>query len=177
MSVAAFYQGWRPTNEAIIDVIAPLEPSALAIPISKDWPIWASVSHLAGTRVYWLCHVFKEPGAETTPFNDPSGLGWEDDLAHPRSASELVRALESTFRVIERTLDTWTPESLTQTARRTRGDQVQVHTRQSVLWRMITHDAFHAGEISHALGEHGLGSGSPNGAIDLWGRLSTLEGA
>ena len=177
MSVARFFDGWQFVNQALIDVIAPLDRSELGILINKDWPIWASVSHLAGTRAYWLCHIFKEPGVETTPFQDPTGMGWEDDLAHPRSAAELVGALECTFRIIDHTLRTWTPESLGQTARRPRGDQVQIHTRQSVLFRMITHDAFHAGEISLALGQHGLGSGSPGGAVDLWQHLSRLEGA
>lgn len=174
--VERFFRGWSLTNDALIDAIAPLTPEQLGIPIRRDWPIWASVSHLAGTRVYWLCHIFKEPGEESTPFHDPTGMGWEDDLTHPRSGPELVGALESTFRIIDRTLQTWTPESLGQTARRPRGDRVQIHTRQSVLFRMITHDAFHAGEISLALGEHGLGSGSPGGAVDLWARLSRLEG-
>jgi len=174
--LAPYYDGWRVTNDAIVAAIAPLSPEQLAIPIQKDWPIWASVSHLAGTRVYWLCQIFKEPGAETTPFNDPSGMGWEDDLTHPRSAAELVGALQSTFRIVEHTLATWTPDSLTLTARRPRGDTVQIHTRQSVLWRMITHDAYHSGEISLALGSHGM-TGGPNGPIDLWAGLSRLERA
>ena len=173
MTVAPFYEGWRLANDRLADAVRHLDPEQLAIPIRPDWPIWASVSHIAGTRVYWLCHVFKEPGAETTPFTDP-GSGWEDDLAHQRGAAELVGALDASFRIVERTLATWTPESLAQTARRTIGDRVQIHTRQSVLWRMITHDAFHTGEISHTLGAHGLGSDSPNGAIDLWGGLARV---
>jgi hypothetical protein len=56
-----------------------------------------------------------------------------------------------------------------QEARRTRGSVVQVHTRQSVLIRMITHDAFHSGEISLVLGSNGLG------AIDPWVGLSRIE--
>jgi hypothetical protein len=40
------------------------------------------------------------------------------------------------------------------------------HTRQSVLMRLITHDAFHSGEISLTLGNHGLG------AIDMWQDLA-----
>ena len=174
MSVARFYQGWDLANQALIDVVAPLKPAELAIEVYKGAPIWASVSHLAGTRAYWLCHIFKEPGVETTPFTDP-GVGWEDDLSHPRSAAELVGALGSTWRLIAHALDTWTPESLSQTARRKVASGTQIHTRQSVLWRMITHDAYHTGEVAVALGEHGLGSGSPNGPIDLWGKLSRLE--
>ena len=168
-TVAPFYEGWHLFNEALVAALAPLSAEQLALPIgSPSWPIWASASHLAGARVFWLCHVFKEPGAETTPFNDPTGLGWEDDLAHPRSAAELVGALRSSWGIVERCLVTWTPESLDQVATRTRGTEVRVHTRQSVLMRMITHDAFHSGEISLALGNNGLG------AIDPWVGLARV---
>lgn len=172
--VAPFYAGWHLTNEALVDAIGPLSAEQIALPVgSATWPIWASVSHIAGARVYWLCHVCGEPGVETTPFADP-GTGWEDDLAHPRSAAELASALRSSWRIVERALETWTPGSLAETVRRPRGERVQIHTRQSIVWRLITHDAFHAGEISLTLGAHGLGGSSPNGAIDLWGKLSRL---
>ena len=170
-NVAPFYAGWELANEALIEAIRDLTLDQLALLIRPEWPIWASVSHVAGARVYWLCHIFKEPGGETTPFTDPN-VGWDDDLGHPRSADELVGALASTWRIVAHTLETWTPESLTQTAKRRAGDKVQIHTRQSVLWRMITHDAFHGGEISLTLGSHGLGGRGPNGPVDLWSGLS-----
>ena len=148
-------------------------PRFVQVPVrASNVPDWgqksASVSHLAGTRVYWLCHVFEEPGAETTPFTDPTGVGWEDDPDHPRRADELVGALRSTWAIVEHTLGVWTPESLGREARRVLGDTVRMHTRQSVLMRMITHDAFHSGEISLALGSNGLG------AIDMWRGLSRV---
>jgi len=174
-SLAPFFEGWRLTNEALVAALARLEPEQLQLPVgSPSWPIWASASHIAGARVFWLCHVFKEPGAETTPFSDPSGVGWEDDLGRPRSADELVGALRASWRIVERCLETWTPETMTQEARRTRGDEVRVHTRQSVLIRLITHDAYHCGEISLTLGSHGLSGPSPNGPIDVWSGLSRI---
>ena len=174
-TAAELYRGWSFTNDALISAIAPLSPEQVRLATgSGDWQIWMSASHIAGARVFWLCTVFGEPGAETTPFTDPS-VGWEDDPSHPRRADELVHALESSWRIVERALDTWTIESLSQEARRVRGNEVRIHTRQSVLMRMITHDAYHAGEIALTLGAHGLGQGSPNGPVDLWARLSRLE--
>ena len=168
--IAHSYEGWNLVNESLVAALAPLSAEQLALPIgSPTWPIWASVGHLAGARVYWLCHVFKEPGAETTPFTDPTGMGWEDDLAQPRSAGELVKALTSSWKIVERCLATWTTETMEQEARRTRGSVVQIHTRQSVLIRLITHDAFHSGEISLVLGSNGLG------AIDPWIGLSRVQ--
>jgi uncharacterized damage-inducible protein DinB len=42
------------------------------------------------------------------------------------------------------------------------GGKTQSHTRQSVLMRILSHDAFHTGEISQLMSMHGLGE------IDLW---------
>ena len=174
-SIAPFYAGWNLANEGLIAAIAPLTAEQLALPIgSPAWPIWASVSHIAGARVYWLCHVFGEPGAETTPFFPDSYIdaGWEDDLAHPRRADELVHALRSSWRIVAHALETWTPDTLGREARRVRGDVARLHTRQSVLMRLITHDAYHCGEIALTLGSHGLQGESPNGPIDMWAGLS-----
>jgi uncharacterized damage-inducible protein DinB len=170
VSVAPFFKGWQLGNERLVAALRPLKAEQLALPIgSPTWPIWASASHVAGARVYWLCHVFKEPGVEMTPFTDAIvDTGWEDDLEHPRRADELVAALESSWRIVERCLATWTPESLGQEARRVRGNEVQMHTRQSVLYRLVTHDAYHTGEISLTLGSAGLGE------IDLWRGLARV---
>lgn len=172
--VEAYYRGWDLLNAALIGAIRDLTPQQLALEIAPQWPIWASVSHIAGTRVFWLCHVFQEPGVETTPFGDPSGMGWEDDLSRPRSAGELVGALTSTGAIVARTLATWTPDTLSREAKRVGPTgEVRLHTRQSVLMRIITHEAYHSGEISRVLGDNGLGGRTgPNGPIDMWAGLS-----
>jgi len=169
-NVAPFYEGWRLTNERLAQTIGALSSEQVGLrPAPHLWPIWATAAHLAGGRVYWLCHVLGEPGAETTPFTDPAGDGWEDDPDHPRDASELVFALESSWRIVEHCLDQWTPEMLQVEFQRERDGQKQFHTRQSVLMRLLTHDACHAGEISQTLGMHGLEE------PDLWtGRGRTL---
>ena len=88
LNVAPFYEGWGFTNERVVEAIGALSPEQLAMRAAPGlWPIWATAAHLASARVYWLCAIFKEPGAERTPFTDPTGMGWEDDLAHTRLAS------------------------------------------------------------------------------------------
>ena len=106
--------------------------------------------------------VVGEPGVEATPFTIPMTDGWEDDLSHPRTASELVGALDTTFAVIEGVLDRWTPDMLTLEVRREYAGKVQVHSRASVLQRMFSHEAYHCGELSQTLGIHRLPQ------IDLW---------
>ena len=170
-SVAPFYDGWRFAQERLVERIGELSPEQLQLRAAPHlWPIWAITSHTAGVRPYWLCHIFKEPGAERTPLNDPGGDGWEDDLTHPREAGELVSALQSTWTIVEDCLDRWTPDMLQETFRREINGKVQLHTRQSVLIRMLTHDAYHCGEIAQALGMHGLPE------VDIWtGRVPTLS--
>jgi hypothetical protein len=46
--------------------------------------------------------------------------------------------------------------------RRKYSGSVQVHTRASILQRLLTHEAYHCGELSQTLGIHGLPQ------IDLW---------
>jgi uncharacterized damage-inducible protein DinB len=141
-----------------------MSPEQLAIrPAPDNSPIWATVAHTAGARVYWLCGVLGEPGADTTPFDDPlSGVGWEDDESTPRRADELVTALDTTWQIVEGCLDRWTTRMLGEEFVRRSGDVEQVHTRASVLQRLLTHEAYHCGELSQTLGIHGLEQ------IDLW---------
>jgi uncharacterized damage-inducible protein DinB len=164
VTVAPFYEGWRKCNRRLIEGIRGLSDDQLKLRASSaTWPIWAIAAHTAGARVYWLCGVFKEPGAETTPFTDPlSGRGWEDEEDHPRGATELVTALQTSWNVAEGVLAKWTPDMLSEEFARDVGGKIQMHTRQSVLMRLITHDAFHGGEISSILGAQGLPE------IDLW---------
>jgi uncharacterized damage-inducible protein DinB len=163
MTIRPFYDMWPQYERRLRDVIAGMSDEQLAVQPSPDrWPVWATVGHTAGTRVYWVCHVMGEPGVETTPFQDPEGEGWEDDLEHPRSADELVGALDSTWRLIEGCLDRWTPEMLGDQIRREYAGSVQMHHRGSILQRMFSHDAYHCGELSQTLGIHGLPQ------IDLW---------
>ena len=164
--VAELYPDWPQHAGRIRDAVGRLDTERLGLRAGPEHdPIWALAAHVAGTRVYWLCGVFGEPGADTTPFPDPlDGDGWEDHPDHPRSADELAGALDTSFGVLWGVLGRWTIDDLGLTAARRWGDTTQVHTRASVLNRLFSHDAFHAGEISQLLGLHGLGS------IDLWRR-------
>ena len=164
MSIRPFYDRWPQYNRRLTEVVGAMSDEQLAIRPSPDrLPIWATVGHTAGVRLYWLCGVLGEPGAETTPFPDAiTGEGWEDNLGHPRSAAELVQALDTTWAIVNGCLDRWTPAMLDEPVERYYGDQRQIHTRASILQRLLTHEAYHCGELSQTLGIEGLPQ------IDLW---------
>jgi len=163
MSIRLFYDRWPQYNRRLTEIVGAMTDEQLAIRPAPDlWPIWATVGHTAAGRVYWLCSVLGEPGAETTPFSPGDWDGWEDHLDQPRGASELVTALDTTWAIIDRLLDRWTPDMLGQDVERMYGDQRQVHSRSSILQRLLTHEAYHCGELSQTLGIHQLPQ------IDLW---------
>jgi uncharacterized damage-inducible protein DinB len=163
MSIRTFYDMWPQYNERITTVISGMSDEQLAVRPSPDgWPVWATVGHTAGGRVYWLCGVVGEPGADKTPFADHQGLGWEDDLDNPRGAEELVAALDSSWEIVERCLDRWDEAMMSDVFVREFSGQQQRHSRSSILQRIFSHDSYHAGELSQTLGIHGLPQ------IELW---------
>lgn len=165
-TVAALFPDWPQYAERLVVAVRDLTDEQLALRAGPDHaPIWALAAHLAGTRTYWLCGALGEPGADATPFPDPSsGIGWEDDEGHPRSGAEIAWALESTWAVVAACLERWTPAMLLEPLALRFGDAVRYHSRGSILNRLISHDAYHAGEISQLLGANGLP------AVDLWTR-------
>jgi uncharacterized damage-inducible protein DinB len=165
-AVSSLYPDWPQYAARIRDAVKDLTADQLALRAGPEHaPIWALAAHVAGTRVYWLCGVFEEPGAERTPWTTPlTDDGWEDDLAHPRSGDELTWALDSSWGVVGDCLERWSVDDLDKSAIRVRDGVTRRHSRASVLNRMCSHDAFHAGEISQLLGLHHLPP------IDLWAR-------
>jgi uncharacterized damage-inducible protein DinB len=157
VSVRASYADWADYNRRFTETVRRMDPAdvAIRVPGSEDWPIWAVVGHMAGMRVYWLCVVAGEAGADSTPFPDAGGPGWEDDLERPRTVDELVGALEATWQVIDATLERWTPPMLSETVERDGSRGRQRHARQSILLRLLYHEAYHAGEINVALKANG----------------------
>src|SRR3954467_5492012 len=164
MTIRLFYDRWPQYNRRLTEIVGAMTDEQLAIRPAPDlWPVWATVGHTAAGRVYWLCSVVGEPGADRTPFLDPMGPdSWEDDLEHPRGAKELVEALDSTWALIDGVLDRWTPDMLSEEVERRYGEQRQLHSRSSILQRLMTHEAYHCGELSQTLGIHELPQ------IDLW---------
>lgn len=158
------YSTWPTVNERLRDTIAALTPEQLALrPAPDRWPLWATVGHLACQRVFWLCDFAGAPGAGTTRFTDAGhDCPGDDDLDTVLSPAELVDALDTTFRIVETCLDTWTLVSLSETIRRPDLGPDWVHTRGAVIQRVYSHDIAHCAELDEAFGAAGLPQ------IDLW---------
>jgi DinB superfamily len=164
-TTAAWFPDWPQYAARITDAVRDLGPDGLALRASPDHlPIWGLAAHTAGARLYWLCGVCGEENTAPASMRDmATGYGWEDEPDHPRTAGELVAVLDASWAVVERTLERWTPAMMADVIdRRSMSGAVEHHTRISILNRMFSHDAYHAGEISQLLGVANLPQ------IDLW---------
>ncbi len=163
-SIRPAYSKWPAYNRALCGAVAGLSAEQLNLrPLEERWPLWATIGHLACQRVSGLCGLLGEPGAEDTPF--PNALyhcPGDEDLEHVLNAEALVAALDSTFAIVERCLDTWTPEMLSEQIRRTFDDEEVVVVRGEVIAGAFAHDIYHCAEINEILGRAGLPQ------INLW---------
>ena len=164
MTIRAAYSAWPEYNRRLREVVAAMTDEHLAIrPAPERWPLWATVGHAACQRVYWLCDVAGEPGAETTRFTNAGyDCPGDDDLEHVLSPDDLADALDSTFRIVEGCLDRWTVPMLEEEIRNPEWDGSWVPTRGWVIQRVFSHDVSHITELNEALGRAGLRQ------VDLW---------
>ena len=164
LTIRTAYSKWPDYNRRLRDVVAGLTVEQLALqPAPERWPLWATLGHAFCQRVFWLCDFAGETGADTTRFTNAGyDCPGDDDLEHVLSAADLVEALDSTFRIVERCLDTWTVKSLDEVLRRPEWDASWVHTRAAVIQRVFSHDIYHVADANAVLGAAVLPQ------IDLW---------
>jgi len=152
-TLAPPYSGWETHNTLLVKAIAPLTTQQLALrPDPLPNQVWQIAAHIVTNRVFWFHNVLGEGDVSLEQFAD-----WEDRPGAPRSADELVTALNTTFAFVRQCLGRWTPGMLDDRFERRRSTgQVVTRPRQWVIWHLLEHDIHHGGEISLILGMHGL---------------------
>jgi uncharacterized damage-inducible protein DinB len=161
LPLMTFYRGWATYQRSLAEMIAPLTPEQLALPAgSHKWTIGLVTQHMIGNRVWWFQLWMEQGSPDLAPI-----MHWDPgDFADtsPRSAAELVAALNATWDMIEGALARWTPDdletvfsapaTLSEAEQRAFGNK----TREWIIWHVLEHEIHHGGELSLALGSHGL---------------------
>ena len=147
-TLATFYKEWEVYQGHLTKAIAPLSPDQLTLRAAPHLrSIGEIAGHMIGARGRWF-HDFLGEG--------DAGLAalarWDARDAPVRTAAELVGGLETTWQVTRSALDRWGPADMQQTFEG-RGREL---SRSWVIWHLLEHDLHHGGEISLALGMHGL---------------------
>jgi uncharacterized damage-inducible protein DinB len=160
-SLLTFYQGWRTYQQMLLEMISPLTPEQLALPASShEWTIGKLAQHIIGNRVWWFQVWMGEGSPDLAPIAhwDPSDVAYQP----VSDAATLVAGLESTWSMIEESLSRWTHAELAQifqppsALREDERENFPPFSRQWIIWHTLEHEIHHGGELSLALGEHGL---------------------
>jgi uncharacterized damage-inducible protein DinB len=80
----------------------------------------------------------------------------ERAVAIETQADRLVWWLDATWQVIENILASWTVTDLAHSYQHTWNGEIYAPTRQWTLWRIMSHDIHHGGELSLMLGMQGI---------------------
>ena len=153
-----FYAGWDAYQRNLVEIIAPLSPEHLTLPTAPHhWSIGRVVEHILAARVFWFQTWMGEGDPNLAPL-----ANWGQEERADGSATELVAMLGTTWQMIEGALARRTAVDL--------GDAIAIppslneaewrkspgYTRQWIIWHTLEHEFHHGGELSLALGMHGL---------------------
>jgi uncharacterized damage-inducible protein DinB len=173
-SLMSIYEGWDSHQLALVRAITPLTPEQLAWrPTPHLRSVGEIISHITLGRLYWF-HNMGAPGSAELARQIASWEGekantenlteirkWFDaidqqEMAIVENHTELPRWLEASWQMIETTLTTWTVADLAQTYRHLYQGKMYAVSRQWVIWRIMSHDLHHGGELAILLGLQGI---------------------
>jgi uncharacterized damage-inducible protein DinB len=183
------YDGWESHQQALRRAVTPLTAEQLAWRPAPNHPsVNELIGHIAGARLWWF-YKMGAPGSaalarqiapwatETFDAGDRDALNrwleanlqWEEPLV--KTPGESLKWLELSWQMIETTLDTWTVADLGQTYRHFREGKIYAVTRQWTIWRVMSHDLHHGGELALMLGLQGIAVpdlGDKGGHLTPW---------
>ena len=156
--------GWQGYQISLVHAIAPLSPEQLRWrPAPGLNSVGEVARHISLGRVVWFARMDAPGAAEVAAQIDV----WEQDSDGNRyiveqaldiagDAAELVRWLEMSWAMIAQALSAWAVEDLQVVYRHTWNGDTYAISRQWTLWRILSHDIHHGGELSLMLGQQGI---------------------
>ncbi|HLI50830.1 MAG TPA: DinB family protein [Thermomicrobiaceae bacterium] len=161
LPLTTFYSGWGTYQKMFSEMLAPLTDKQLALPIGPGLHTVGEVAqHVIANRVWWFQVWMGEGDPELAPIAhwDPA----DDVEVSPRSAAELVDGLDRTWTMIWDSLGRWTADDLDRvfqppaSLKEEERGSFPPFSRRWIVWHVVEHEIHHGGELTLALGEHGL---------------------
>lgn len=151
-TLTEIYRNWREFQQMLLAVVRPLTAEQLALAVAPHQRTAAIITgHIIAARVYWLNHMLGMGGSELALIRT-----WDDDGQPARSAAEFVGGLETSWQLLEDSVNRWSAADLAEPLMRMRRGEEFRFTRLWVIWHLIEHDVYHGGELSLTLGMHGV---------------------
>jgi len=165
-ALAAIFEGWDGYQISLVHAIASLTPEQLRWHPAGDLRTVGQLArHISLGRLTWFVRMDAPGSAElagriSTWETDSDGNRHivEDAIAITEDPAGLVYWLEATWKMIAATLEQWQVSDLSRTYRHTWNGTTYANSVQWTIWRILTHDVHHGGELSLMLGMQGIES-------------------
>ncbi|HEY3267389.1 MAG TPA: DinB family protein [Armatimonadota bacterium] len=159
VSLFTVFEGWDGYNASLIRAIAPRSPEELAFrPAPGMRSVGEIAAHIAVGRIDWFRRM-GAPGSmdlivQLTSLFGPDEMAWIGALAG--DAARIVEWLEASWAMVEANLRRWTVADLAVSHRQSYRGTVYAVSRQWVIWRILSHDIQHGGQLTIMLWRQGI---------------------
>jgi len=152
-SLKTVFDGWDTYNTSIVHAVAPLTKEQLLFrPAPGLRSVGETASHIGLGRIDW----FQRMGAPGSDALAARAAARESPELITQNSAEIVKWLEATWQMIDQTLQSWTTADLARTYRHTYWGKTYAVSYQWTIWRILTHDLHHGGELALLLGIQGI---------------------
>lgn len=153
VKLSIIFEGWEGYNTSIMHSIQPLTDEQLIWrPAPKLRSVGELASHIAFGRVGWFVRM-SAPGSLELD-QKVKRVGSQTAIANQKD--EIINWLELSWNMIADTLNQWTITDLTRTFEQEYYGKVYRVSYQWVIWRILSHDMHHGGELAVMLGMLGI---------------------
>ncbi len=160
--LSSVFQGWDGYQTSLARAVASLTAEQLAFrPAPHLRSVAELVRHMSVGRLNWFLRM-QAPGSAALAeqvsewAEDRNGNRYVVEEALSIEKEELIRWLEATWQMVEATLAQWSVADLQQTYRHTYWDKTYAVSRQWTVWRILSHDIHHGGQLSLMLSLQGI---------------------
>lgn len=163
MTLASVFEGWDGYQQSLENAVRSLTPAQLVWrPAPRVRSLGEVIRHLALGRITWFARM-NPPGIDAVLarvpewHQDEDGERHVDEAAIPADNPEiLLEWLTLSWQPIHAMLAIWTLDDLFQTYPHRWDGQVYAISRQWTLWRVLSHDQHHGGQIAMMLAMQGI---------------------
>lgn len=163
-ALSTILDGWQGYQQSLVNAISFLTPEQLRWrPADNFNSVGELVRHISLGRIEWFMRM-GAPGSGDLASQIPKWVEDEDGNRHiveqaipiAENADALTLWLDSTWRMVEETLNTWNVADISKTYPHRWNGDLYTPSRQWTIWRIMNHDLHHGGELSLMLGLQGI---------------------
>jgi uncharacterized damage-inducible protein DinB len=157
-SLMTVFSGWDGYQQSLVAAVAPLSLENLQYRLIPDGrSVGEIVAHIAFGRLDWFHRMGASGTVELVEQAAPWWQPWQPVKPEIADRKEdIVHWLELSWQMVEANLKQWTVEDLSWSYRQPYGGKVYAVSRQWVIWRIMSHDIHHGGQLSVLLAAQGI---------------------